>query len=198
MKFSYFQQLKPNDKLNLLNQFSTNQLLINIHAYVIMTDHFHFLIQQSKKNGIRTFMQKLLNSYSHFYNILNKRMGPLFEGNFRAILIEHDNYLIHLARYIHLNPVTAYIVKDPANYPHSSYNIYLGNKKLFPPITTKTILSYFKNIKEFQEFHLKHKYEQRLTAKIRKELLIDYQWRSRIVIPEPQRWRSGIVEKHET
>ncbi len=136
-----------------------------------MTDHFHFLVQQSKDKGIRTFMQRLLNSFSHFYNIKHKRKGPLFEGNFQAILVENDGYLIHLVRYIHLNPVTAYIIDNPTDYPHSSHNIYLEKQKSPPPITTQTILNYFSGTQNFQKFHLEHKDEQRVTAKIKKESL---------------------------
>lgn len=97
-------------------------------------------------------MAKLTNSFSHFFNIKEERVGPLFQGNFKAARITSDELLIHVARYIHLNPVTSYIIDFDAleNYPYCSYGEYLGKKAGF--CNTKPVWEFFKNHNKFGEF----------------------------------------------
>ena len=173
-RFSYFKRWIQGATPEELSHYSKNiTYIIKIHSYCLMPNHIHLLVSQLKDNGIHDFFRRTLNAYSRFFNLKYHRKGPLFESNFQAVLIDSDQYLIHLVRYIHLNPVTAYIVEDPTNYQFSSYNLYLNPSKTPSPFETKTILQYFKNIDDFKQFHLEYKHEQRLTAKIRKELLID-------------------------
>lgn len=103
--------------------------IVTIINFCLMPNHFHFTLRQEEEDGIRKFIQKLSNSFAHYHNIKYKKRGPVFEGNFKAVHIETDEQLLHLSRYIHLNPVTAYLVKDPEDYPQSSYRIYIGKEK---------------------------------------------------------------------
>ena len=91
-----------------------------------MPSHFHFTLKQEKDNGIRFFIQKLTNSFAHYLNTKNESYGPIFTGNFKAVRVANDEQLLHLSRYIHLNPVTDYLVKKPEDYPYSSYRVFLG------------------------------------------------------------------------
>jgi len=144
--------------------------LIKIIAYCLMPTHFHFICQQIQSNGIKIYFQKLTNSYSHYFNIKRERKGPLFEGPFQAKRIESEEQLIHLSRYIHLNPVTAYLVEKPNNYPYSSYNAYL--KKEMPSfINPEVVLSSFKSPKDYEKFVLSRKEYQRELDKIKHLLL---------------------------
>lgn len=105
---------------------------VEIVAYCLMPNHFHFMLEQVKNEGITNFIRRLNNSYSHFFNVKYKRSGPLLEGRFKAVHIESDEQLLHLNRYIHLNPYSSFIVKDLKSilgYKFSSLPEYLGKTK---------------------------------------------------------------------
>lgn len=114
---------------------------IDLLTYCLMPNHFHLLVKQLTVRGITKFLRKLSTTYSMYFNRRYKRVGHLFQGIFKASLIEKDDYLLHLSRYIHLNPSE---LKDVnfITYPYSSYQYYLGNKKA-PWIKPQFILEYF-------------------------------------------------------
>jgi putative transposase len=90
-----------------------------------MPTHLHLTLKQLKENGITIFMSNILNSYTRYFNTKHNRKGPLWEGRFKNILIETEEHLLHLTRYIHLNPVTAYLVNKPEEWFASSYEEYV-------------------------------------------------------------------------
>ncbi|MCG2725706.1 MAG: transposase [Elusimicrobia bacterium] len=124
-RFSRF--IKKNINGNLEN-FS-ERTLVTIIAYCIMPTHFHFIVKQVSDNGIAKFISKIANSYSKYFNFRHNRSGPLWQGRFKNVLIKTDEQLLHLTRYIHLNPVTAYIVNKPEEWKFSSYNEYMNSAK---------------------------------------------------------------------
>jgi len=97
-------------------------------------------------------MAKITNAYSHYFNTRYDRIGHLFQGNFGAVRIESDEQLIHTSRYIHLNPVSSYLIeiKDLLDYEYSSYPEYINDTRGF--INTKEVLSYFKNKNDYRKF----------------------------------------------
>jgi putative transposase len=98
-----------------------------LHAYVLMGNHYHLIIETPEANLSRA-MHHINSSYTTYTNIKRKRSGHLFQGRFKAILIDKDAYLLELSRYVHLNPVRAKMVDDPLAYRHSSYRDYIhGN-----------------------------------------------------------------------
>jgi putative transposase len=99
---------------------------INLLAYCLMPNHFHLLIKQNSSRSIENFMRSLLTRYSGYFNKRNKRVGSLFQGPYKAILINNDDYLLHLSRYIHLNPQE---FTDDLLGAHSSYPEYLGKRE---------------------------------------------------------------------
>ena len=99
--------------------------LVRLLAYCIMPTHLHLILQQKQEEGISKFMSRIQNSYARFFNLRHVRKGPLWQGRFERIWIENDMHLLHETRYVHLNPVTAYLVEDPAAWPYSSYVEYL-------------------------------------------------------------------------
>jgi putative transposase len=103
--------------------------LVQIMAYCLMGTHIHLLLKQLKADGISIFMNRVLNSYTRYFNSKCKRKGPLWEGRFKRILVDRDEYLLHLTRYIHLNPVTAYLVDSPEDWMFSSFNEYVGGNR---------------------------------------------------------------------
>lgn len=143
-KFSHFSQPKSL-KVDLTKK------IIEIIAYCLMPNHFHLLIKQIREGGITEFVSKLSNSYTKYFNIKHDRVGSLLQGEFKAKLIENDDQLLHVQRYIHLNPVASFLVKKPEDWEWSSYNEYLGNTST--QICSKEIvLNFFKSIEDFKKF----------------------------------------------
>ena len=91
-----------------------------------MPNHFHLLIKQSGDDGIQEFIRKVQNSYTKYFNIRYQRVGPLLQGPFKAVLVESDDQLLHLSRYIHLNPYVSELVDNLELYPYSSYRSYIN------------------------------------------------------------------------
>lgn len=129
-----------------------------------MPNHFHLLLKQNKDFGISRFTAQLQNGYAKYFNIKTKRFGAVFQSMYKAVRIEYNEHLIHVARYIHLNPLTAGIVESSselATYPYNSYGNYLHDKT--DSILDKTtILSMFKDMKSFQSHTLDQAEYQRL------------------------------------
>lgn len=127
--------------------------LVAIICFVFMPTHFHLLVQQLQDNGISMLLSKLSNSYTKYFNIKYNRVGPLFQGSFKAIRVEDDEQLVHLSRYIHLNPFVGLLVKDLRNYPYSSYPEYLGVSEA--SICEKNpVLSHFRSVEDYEKFVL--------------------------------------------
>ena len=100
--------------------------LVRLIAYCIMPTHIHFILQQLEENGISMLMNTVLKAYSQYFNLRHNRKGPLWESRFKNVLVETDSQLLHLTRYIHLNPPTAHLVDRPEDWKWSSYREYLG------------------------------------------------------------------------
>jgi len=95
-----------------------------LHGYVLMTNHYHLLIETPEKN-LSKIMHHINSSYTTYTNVKRKRSGHLFQGRFKAIVVDKDSYLLELSRYLHLNPVRAKIAERPEDYPYSSYKTYI-------------------------------------------------------------------------
>ena len=124
-KFSVFnRQLNYKQKIKKLT-CSDRKNQVEIIAYCFMPTHFHFILKQLKDNGISKFLNDILNSYTRYFNIKYKRKGPLWQGKTKKILVKSDEQLLHLTRYIHLNPTTSYLVGNPEDWAYSSYKEYI-------------------------------------------------------------------------
>lgn len=125
--------------------------LVNIIAFCLMPNHFHFLLEQVAENGIVKFMHKLGIGYSMYFNKKYERVGGLFQGRFKAVLLADDAHFFYLPHYIHLNPLELFIpnLKEKEkkiniekaleflkNYRWSSYLDFIG-KKNFPSVLAK-------------------------------------------------------------
>ena len=93
----------------------------SVHAYVLMTNHVHLLITPHFEQSLGKTMQMLGRYYVQYYNYCYRRTGTLWEGRYKATLIDSEAYLLTCMRYIELNPVRAGIAVDPSDYPWSSY-----------------------------------------------------------------------------
>jgi REP element-mobilizing transposase RayT len=97
---------------------------VKLYAYCLMPNHVHLLLQTSEA-PLAKFMQGLQQSYTQRFNRVHGKVGHLFQGRYKAIVCERDEYLVTLIRYIHLNPVRARLVDDPEAYPYSGHRAYL-------------------------------------------------------------------------
>ena len=107
----------------------------DIHAYVLMTNHVHLLVTPHTGDGISKMIQMLGRYYVQYFNYTYQRSGTLWEGRYKASLIDSETYALTCYRYIELNPVRANIICHPAEYPWSSYrgNALGDNDKLLTP-----------------------------------------------------------------
>lgn len=138
---------------------------VSLIAYCLMPNHFHILLQQKNVDSMTKFLLRTCTSYSMYFNKKYERVGPLFQGIYKAANIDNENYLLHLSRYIHLNPRDLLTEDQPLtkdqplqNYEWSSYPEYIDKRKT-EWVKTDLILSYFKtektkdkNFKEFNSY----------------------------------------------
>jgi len=153
VKFSHLKELSVDERGNILRRLEIeSKKLVDILVFCLMPNHIHFLLKQLTDNGISKFMSKTTSGFSHYFNIRHERVGHLFQGNFGAVRIENDEQFVHVSRYIHLNPVSSYLIKmeDIDNYEYSSFPEYIGMRSGF--CDTKEVLSYFKNTDEYKKF----------------------------------------------
>lgn len=154
LTFQNFAVVRPRPLANIGEE-------IKLLAFCLMPNHFHLLTKQSAIDGVTKLLRRVATTYSMYFNKRYKRVGYLFQGKYKAALVETDSYLLHLSRYIHLNPLEL-TGTDLVNYPYSSYPYFLGLKHakwLEPEIilscfdTSKMLtgLRHYPSYKEFVE-----------------------------------------------
>ena len=130
IKFSAFLELNLvqtegfNNAIDIISK--DKEELVQIIAYCLMPTHIHLILKQLKENGISDYMRKVLDGYTRYFNTLHNRKGPLWENRFKNVLVSSEEQFPHLTRYIHLNPVTANLIKKPEDWAFSSYKEYLS------------------------------------------------------------------------
>ncbi len=129
---------------------------ISLFAFCLMPNHFHLLLQQTGERDIKQFMQSLITRYSMYFNKNHNRVGGLFQNHYKASLVMEEPYLLHLSRYIHLNPI---INSKDLTRAYSSYADYLGNRHtqwiyvdFILSFFQKNKLHYLKRINTYKEF----------------------------------------------
>jgi len=137
-----FQDDKDRDKFLYYLETAHQRYGAVIHVYCLMDNHYHLLLETPLGN-LSQIMKHINGAYTTYYNIKRLRAGHLFQGRYKALLIEVDEYAGELSRYLHLNPVRAKIVNKPEEYKWSSYRSYLGIERPAKWLTLELILSYF-------------------------------------------------------
>jgi putative transposase len=125
--YSQFVKLSDDAQGNILKKNSTHQCIVDIIAYCVMPTHIHLILKQLTNDGISVYLKNILNSYTRYFNTKHKRKGPLWEGRFKSVLVSDDEYLLHLSRYVHLNPTTSHLVDRPEDWKYSSLCEYLSD-----------------------------------------------------------------------
>lgn len=123
--------------------------LFKLHAFCLMPNHFHLLIEQTGDVPISKLISQICTSYAMYINKKYKRVGHVFQDKFKAVLMENNPQLMWISAYIHMNPVKSKIVKRPSEYKWSSYLDFVGVRNL-PILSKELILSTF-DMKDFEE-----------------------------------------------
>ena len=136
--------------LSLVKRYQ-NKYGVTLIAYCLMPNHYHFLLRQDTDKPLSKFINVLFNAYVQAVNIEEGRKGTLFEGRFKHVIVDRWAYLIHLCRYIHLNPVKANLVSKPEDWEFSNYRdwIELRNGTL-KDVTF--IQEHFESAREYRSF----------------------------------------------
>lgn len=113
-----------------------------VHVWCLMENHYHLFLETPRGN-LSQIMRHLNGAYTTSFNVRHQRSGHLFQGRYKAIVVEADSYALELSRYIHLNPVRAKLTEKPEDYSWSSYRGYIGREATPPWLTTARILDYF-------------------------------------------------------
>lgn len=153
LKFSRYNRLAKPDKEKFIKNLKEKKQIIEILAFCLMPNHFHLLLKQNQEKGIQTFMRNFQDGFARYFNTKYHRIGLLFQGMFKAIRMETDEQFVHVSRYIHLNPVSSYImeIKDLADYSWSSFPEYL-DKHSQGFTNPKAVLDFFKSRVSYKKF----------------------------------------------
>jgi putative transposase len=171
---SSFKKLKHEQKQEIFQYLQKeNDIHVEILAFCLMNNHYHFLVKQISPNGIAIWMSNIQNGYAKYYNAKQERTGPLFQPLFKAVRIESDEQLLHVSRYIHLNPSTGYVVSidDLPNYPWSSLRSYTKSSNEFSFVNSNLVLGLMGKESPYQNFVLDQAQYQRELSKIKHLLL---------------------------
>jgi putative transposase len=143
---------------------AAKQFKVAIHAYVLMPNHLHLLVSPSDQNGLARMMQWVGRYYVPYFNRKYERVGTLWQGRYKATVIDSDRYLMICSRYIELNPVRAGMVSAASEYPWSSYAHHVGMKP-DPLITDHALYWALGNTPFHREVAYKDLLEQGLAAR---------------------------------
>jgi putative transposase len=137
-----FKDKRDREKFLEYLESATQRYRAAIHAYCLMGNHYHLLLETPAGN-LPQIMHHINGAYTTYFNAKRVRSGHLFQGRYKAIVVEKDEYAKELSRYIHLNPVRAKMVQSPEQYAWTSYPFYIGKEKAAPWLQRQFILDYF-------------------------------------------------------
>ncbi|MFZ2202095.1 MAG: transposase [Microgenomates group bacterium] len=170
VRFSYFLRMPQTKRSALINSLAANNDVdMEILAFGIMTNHFHFLLRQTKDNGISKFVGLIQNSFAKYFNLITQRTGSVFQQAFKSVRIESERQFIHTARYIHLNPITDFVINKPQELVYSNQTSLLDytSDKPRPFLNTKLLLSHFPSKERLKQYTLDQVDYQRTLAQIK-------------------------------
>lgn len=152
LRLSKLMQINYQDRQKLLFEITNSPKKVEIVAYCLMPNHFHLLLKQNIDGGLSNFIKRLIDSYTKYYNIRYQRAGPLFQGVFKAFHIQTNEQLLHISRYIHLNPLVSYVIKEHefVSYKWSSLKAYMDGD--FNSVNSEIVMGQFKNSDNYLKF----------------------------------------------
>lgn len=171
-KYSHFKLLSNKAQEDYLKEIRKKDPFVEIYSFTFMPNHYHFLLKQVREKGISKFISDFQNGFAKYFNLRSNRDGGLFKSPFKSRRIATDEELLHVSRYVHLNPVTAFLMefKDLKSSPLTSYPYYLG-KSNNDLVNTDFILKIAGPIKNYSKFLENQVDYQRNLAKIKRLIL---------------------------
>jgi putative transposase len=151
LRFSSFLKFSPKEKnVFLKNCYKNKKPLVKIFLFELLPNHFHLVVEEAQEKGTQIFMGNLQNSYARYFNIINKRKGPLFQSTFVAVHVADDDQLMYLSGYVHINAYAAFLIKknDLWSYRWSSLPSYIGLEPKYDFLEKEKVLSLFDNSQE--------------------------------------------------
>src|SRR3989344_6643916 len=139
--------------LQEIEQDIFNARIVELIGFVLMPNHYHLILLELQEDGISKFMSRLGNSYTKYFNFKHKRSGYLFSSHCHKILVDTNEYLLHLSAYIHRNPreLVGWRNKE-SKYPWSSYQDYIGLNRFGNFINRSILLDQFSSSEEYGVF----------------------------------------------
>jgi len=154
-KFDYQNIIYPKD-------FTYTKIL----SYCIMPDHYHFLLKILTDNTLSRLINTIEDSYTRYFNIKFKRKGPLWQNSFKSVEIRSNEQLLHVSRYIHLNPTTNNLVDKPENWIFSSYKDYIFDKNILNTFMKEISIDDVSVYKQFVENNIEYQRELKHIKKL--------------------------------
>lgn len=148
----------------ILNLFEKS--IIKCLSYCVMPDHYHLLIKVLQDNILSKYINDIENSFTRYFNIKYNRKGPLWQSDFRAVMINNNEQLLHISRYIHLNPTTSGLVEKPEDWQFSSYKDIISHKYLLKNVLTEFSISNSNFYKRFVENNIDYQKKLKLIKKL--------------------------------
>ena len=150
--FFYVKHRVFNIDNDIKNQI-TEERFVELTGFVLMPNHFHLIVKEIKEGGMGKYMQRVLNSYTKYFNTRYDISGHLFGGPYKAVHVEDDKQLLYLSAYIHLNPreLSEWYKKEDL-FPWSSYQDYIEENRWDKVLKTEIVLEQFKDKKEYKNF----------------------------------------------
>lgn len=153
ISFSRYVRLEAEKRREVNKILASSKKHVELLCFAFMPNHFHLLVKQIEEGGISKFLSNFQNSHTRYFNGKHDRDGSLFLDQFKCVRIEDDKQLVHVSRYIHLNPHTGYVLKnieELTTYPWTSLPLYLQEEKSF--LSVDIILGIFRNVQAYRSF----------------------------------------------
>jgi len=152
VRLSRFKEFSQEERNRIVASMRKKEKFAEIVSFVFMPNHFHLLLKQATNKGISYFLSKFTNSYTKYFNTKYNRVGPLFQGVFKSVHIESDEQLMHISRYIHLNPIVSAVIGKQSllSYPWSSLPEFLTEKSDL--IFRDPVLEHFQTAEHYKKF----------------------------------------------
>jgi putative transposase len=172
LRYSKFSLLSVERRKAFIEEADKEGKYVSLFAYALMPDHYHLLLRQEAENGISIFISRLQNAFAKYFNLKYKKRGSLFINPFKARRITSEEIFKHVSRYIHLNPVTSYLVEIDrlGSFINTSYPYYLYDTE-DSLIDTQYLLTMFGGRNQYKKFVENNADYQRRLGKIKKFLM---------------------------
>lgn len=171
-RYSMVQKLPMEQRKTYIETLHKQPTFVEIYAFACMPNHYHLLLKQLEDNGVSTFISNLQNSFAKYFNTKHKRNGSLFLSPFKRIRIERDEVFMHVSRYIHLNPVTSYLIKEKELKIHYSTSLsHYNNPQMKSFVERSKIIRLFGSLERYNAFIFDQVDYQQKLALIKKHTL---------------------------